>query len=369
MLRISSALEQYSGQGPSAADVFGQYDWALTEAIRQNPNVSRANLEFVYRQVLSGGGHRAMTPPQEVKLVHAVRTPLYAPNFVHRDEDSVAWGLMDRAAGDTFALGLGKLVYGPRSTGRLDIDCTWNDYVDRGPGGPDPRVAIPKAAHAPSPTRVRPQRRPRGHRPRRRLRRRLHRRFRPPRVRRHQACALATYRPKAAAAFLPYFREYGDCGVHAGRGRREQDQHQWCVGDLAGSRQRHRQRHGVFRGIRENEDFVIHRDTGEIERKFQNGIPRIRQRVTVSFIRGSAGAARRRAALRLRAEGRVRAVPRWHVAAQYRPDLHEPRALEEDGLVRSQPFRRTTRRTARSTSSPRSAAKNWRGRTRSTTSR
>ena len=306
VIRISSALAQYSGEGTSAADAFGQYDWALAEAIRQNPNLSRDDIEFVYRQVLSGGGHRAMTPQQEVKLVHAVRTPLYAPNFVHRSEDSVAWGLIERAAGDTFALGVGKLVYSARSTGRLDIDCTWNDYVDRGPGGPDPRIAIPKSAHV--------------------FAREYDRNAVPAGLdpdiafddvvfadaARHEfgdtRHHLATYRPNATTAFLPYFRETATAAFTAVEGGANKI-------NLSGASVISPAPvtvvgHDGF-AYREGEDFVIRRETGEIERKFQNGIPRIRQTVTVSFIRGVIDAAGETFAVHVPATARP-AAPKLH---------------------------------------------------------
>ncbi|MEF3116717.1 hypothetical protein [Streptomyces chrestomyceticus] len=70
----------------------------------------------------AAGENWMITPWTELTLVHAVEKPLAPP--------SLAGLRFDRTAGETFALVSGTLTLHARSTGRIDLDATWEEWLD-----------------------------------------------------------------------------------------------------------------------------------------------------------------------------------------------------------------------------------------------
>jgi hypothetical protein len=70
------------------------------------------------------GRHWMLTPWAPLTLVHAVEKPLQAP-VVDVPNDG-----LKRYAGETFAAISGQIVNHAKSTGRLDIDATWEEPID-----------------------------------------------------------------------------------------------------------------------------------------------------------------------------------------------------------------------------------------------
>lgn len=127
-------------------DVFGLLQWAIDESLAQNPGVSREQIEDGIKRGVVDGFHRSISPIQVVKLIHAVRRPLFAPIYQTRGEAVPNSWRVFRRLGETQAFPTGGLGYSPRSTGRLDVRAIWNDYRDTGPGGVNPTIPIPRAA-------------------------------------------------------------------------------------------------------------------------------------------------------------------------------------------------------------------------------
>lgn len=139
VLRISSAMALES------ADLFGLFNWSMDEVQERFPDMDLTTFRSIARRRVAAGAHRAITPPQEVRLVHAVRKPLAPPNFELRGnaDSPFAWRTF-RNEGETVARVTGEIGYSPRSTGRLDVRATWVNVVDEGPGKADPTIGKPK---------------------------------------------------------------------------------------------------------------------------------------------------------------------------------------------------------------------------------
>lgn len=81
------------------------------------------------------GRHWMFTPFRNLTLVHAVKQPLVPAEWLFLRAT--------RQPGDTFAVLVGEASFSRKSTGRIDLDALWDEYVDDGPGAalptrPDP---------------------------------------------------------------------------------------------------------------------------------------------------------------------------------------------------------------------------------------
>ncbi|MBI2708530.1 MAG: hypothetical protein HYX34_02385 [Actinobacteria bacterium] len=113
----------------SELGLLGVWQWILD----QSPPA--ATLSALQRAAL-GGAHWMLTPFREVRLVHAVRTPLLAPDLT-----DAAFSATKAALGQTFALLQRQVTFHRKSTSSIDLVAAWSMNVDTGPGGPDPTVA------------------------------------------------------------------------------------------------------------------------------------------------------------------------------------------------------------------------------------
>src|SRR5262249_2422472 len=67
------------------------------------------------------GRHWMLTPPRQVSFVHAVQRPLEQP---------LGKLVLNRGVGDTFVFHTGFLVNHSRSTGHVDVEANWFEYLD-----------------------------------------------------------------------------------------------------------------------------------------------------------------------------------------------------------------------------------------------
>lgn len=140
-ISLASAMSDPAGSGEVPPELFGVYNWMLRKAQANNPNFNPT----VLKQMIAGGMHPAVSPRQEVRLVHAVRKPLRPANFNPQAGAFQEVWVVDRVAGETSGFANGQVRYSPRSTGRIDVAAAWNDYIDRGRGTGDPRTPIPRS--------------------------------------------------------------------------------------------------------------------------------------------------------------------------------------------------------------------------------
>lgn len=84
------------------------------------------------QQAVLRGAHWMFTPYRDLTFVHAVQQPLAPPDFVQISAP--------RNPGDTFATltSTPPGTFSRASTARVDIEAAWPEYVDGGPGAPDP---------------------------------------------------------------------------------------------------------------------------------------------------------------------------------------------------------------------------------------
>lgn len=127
-VRLSAYLEQ--------ADLakLGIWDWIVA-----------AGGSGLAPQVLDGG-HWMITPFRTLTLVHAVRQPLTEARFAN-----LAQGVdlrVEKGPGATAVAFEGSLNYSRKSTSRIDVVASWDEWVDHGPGKglPDPTPATPPQA-------------------------------------------------------------------------------------------------------------------------------------------------------------------------------------------------------------------------------
>ncbi len=152
-LLMSSALEDEVDNDPNDpdfinADKFGLFNWTVQRILEIFPDTVEGDVRSVIGPLVQSGLHRAITPPQEVRLVHAVRKPLAPPNFEFFGNASSPFGWqIERRAGETVGRANGQIGYSAKSTGRIDVRATWTNTIDEGPYGPDPRVGKPKAVN------------------------------------------------------------------------------------------------------------------------------------------------------------------------------------------------------------------------------
>lgn len=279
-LLMSNALEDETDNDPPdpnfiTADKFGLYTWTVDRLIELFPNANPDDIRRGVAALVQAGYHRAITPPQEVRLVHAVRKPLAAPNFeLFGDPNAIQRWQIERREGETVGRANGQIGYSPKSTGRLDVRATWINTVDEGPGGPDPRVGSPRAVNVFAQELDRTQVKP-GLDVDHAYVRAIDEVHEFGDTRHH----LATYFPKATSAFLPYFRETS----HVTFGRRTTTN----VGASPLSPAPITVTGDSGQAYREGADYTINRATGVLRRLDRlSGDPAIDEPVTVSFIRG-----------------------------------------------------------------------------------
>lgn len=111
-VRISSFPRPARDGVPAALDLMGVWDMVA-------PAVRDAQLDDA-----ESGRHWMLTPYQEFTLVHAVEKPLAPPDV------AVAPYGIGRAVGETFAALTGAVNNHAESTGRLDVEATWEEPID-----------------------------------------------------------------------------------------------------------------------------------------------------------------------------------------------------------------------------------------------
>ena len=99
---------------------FGLWQW-LSDA-----GLATASLESEVRR----GRHWMFTPFRPITFVHAVKQPLVPVVF--------QFLRVARSPGDTFATLIGRASFSRKSTARIDLNSTWDEYIDDGPGAPFP---------------------------------------------------------------------------------------------------------------------------------------------------------------------------------------------------------------------------------------
>ena len=127
-LRLSSKPED------DQVSLMGVLSWirAWREANPSHPSVAGTTMEALVAEA-AAGHHWMCTPWRTIRVVHAVRRPLADPDMPE-GQLSIA-----RDHGDTHAtVQCRPMLLHRRSTSKVDIEATWSEHVDRGPGGPDP---------------------------------------------------------------------------------------------------------------------------------------------------------------------------------------------------------------------------------------
>jgi hypothetical protein len=110
---LSSVLE------PSDTEVFRVYSLLRGETLRAEPT----DHDYARLAVATTAGEDWMvTPFVELVLVHAVERPLQPPQLTELT--------FDRRAAETFAALTGTVSAHAQSTGRLDIDAAWTEWLD-----------------------------------------------------------------------------------------------------------------------------------------------------------------------------------------------------------------------------------------------
>lgn len=89
-----------------------------------------SSLSGIVGQRIAKGQHWMFSPWREITFVHAVPRPLAAPDAAGKKYPSIEQIMADRNYGDNFAtLHTRCRVHGP-STGQLDIEAQWTEWVD-----------------------------------------------------------------------------------------------------------------------------------------------------------------------------------------------------------------------------------------------
>jgi hypothetical protein len=73
-----------------------------------------------------------LTPFQVLTLVHAVRQPLLTPEFTVPH--------IERQVGQTFAVIADRLTFSRKSTAKIEVNASWDEPIDEGPGAALPKV-------------------------------------------------------------------------------------------------------------------------------------------------------------------------------------------------------------------------------------
>lgn len=97
------------------------------------------------------GRHWMVTPFRELTLVHAVRQPLAIAVFAEFGQSTLLKA--NKEADKTFVTFEGLINFSRKSTSRIDVVASWDEFIDRGPGEadptsppstpPEPRQAVP----------------------------------------------------------------------------------------------------------------------------------------------------------------------------------------------------------------------------------
>jgi len=126
-LRYSSLVGQ-NQQGGSELNLMAVWHW-LRESARADE----------LAKIAEAGAHWMLTPYRDLVLVHAVQQPLCQPTV-----DTLT-AVKDNI-GQTNAVLVGQLQLDVKSTGKLDVQAGWTEWVDN-PADPAP-VQVPHKAHA-----------------------------------------------------------------------------------------------------------------------------------------------------------------------------------------------------------------------------
>lgn len=92
--------------------------------------VERGTASAQLAALIGGGQHWMFTPFRELELVHAVKQPLVPPVF-----DALR---AVRNPGETFTAFDGVAQFNRPSTARIDLEASWTEFHDDGPGAPAP---------------------------------------------------------------------------------------------------------------------------------------------------------------------------------------------------------------------------------------
>ena len=117
-LRLSSLLE-------ADPELFGIVDWC-----RQELTGDQADAVV---EAVKNGTHWMTSPWRDLMLVHAVQRPLSAPDLdLHTDEVPQFAGqlVLARGRGETSAYVQGRIFFDLPSTAQVDLEASWEDYVD-----------------------------------------------------------------------------------------------------------------------------------------------------------------------------------------------------------------------------------------------
>jgi hypothetical protein len=106
--------------------------------------IQEAGQETPQLRLLAGAGRVwALTPWADLRLVHAVRRPMSPVEYQNLQ--------VPRSPGDTYATMTDVATFHRKSTGKVEMRATWDEYVDRGPGSPEVPAAMPASAAIPIP--------------------------------------------------------------------------------------------------------------------------------------------------------------------------------------------------------------------------
>lgn len=109
----------------AAANIMAVWEWIRqwAAATGQNPDPAR--------QAILAGTHWMVTPWRRVRFVHAVRTPLAAPQLFLRPTKT-AIGQTNAAFPGTTTAAAGSVLMNRKSTARIDVDGSWTMPIDTG---------------------------------------------------------------------------------------------------------------------------------------------------------------------------------------------------------------------------------------------
>jgi hypothetical protein len=110
--KATIASVRYSSyMNPEDVDLMGVWRW-----LESSPHRDRL------RRYAVAGAHWMFTPDRELVLVHAVQQPLCEPVIQSLNAT--------RAIGETFTRLSGKLLLSAKSTGQIDVEAAWEQWVD-----------------------------------------------------------------------------------------------------------------------------------------------------------------------------------------------------------------------------------------------
>jgi len=116
-----------SFMSPKDLELMGVWHWLETSAQRDR-----------LRRYAVAGAHWMLTPDRELVLVHAVQQPLCEPLIKQLDST--------RSIGETFTRLSGELFLSAKSTGQIDVEAAWEQWVDN--PAEDGPVRMASQAHA-----------------------------------------------------------------------------------------------------------------------------------------------------------------------------------------------------------------------------